>query len=335
MSKKNKTFIIAEAGVNHNGSFELAKQLVDKAIWAGADCIKFQTFNSKNLVSKNAQKAEYQKKTTDSSESQLEMLKKLELSKEEFIELRDYCNQNGIMFLSTPFDLESIDFLASIGVKTWKIPSGEITNYPFLRAIGKRKESVIMSTGMCTLDEVREALNVLKKFGTTDITLLHCTTEYPAPYDSVNLKAMLTLQNEFGYRVGYSDHTNGIEIPIAAIVMGATVIEKHFTLDKNMEGPDHKASLEPKELKQMVQSIRNVEVALGNGIKQPSDAEKKNIAIARKSIVAACNIKKGEVFTDNNLTAKRPGNGISPMSWNNLLGTKAIRDFMTDELIEV
>ena len=333
--RNNSTFIIAEAGVNHNGSFELAKQLVDKAVWAGADCIKFQTFNSKNLVSKNAQKAEYQKKTTDSSESQLEMLKKLELSKEEFIELRDYCNQKGIMFLSTPFDLESIDFLASIGVKTWKIPSGEITNYPFLRAIGKRKESVIMSTGMCTLDEVRDAIKVLKDFGTTDITLLHCTTEYPAPYDSVNLKAMLTLQNEFGYRVGYSDHTNGIEIPIAAIVMGATVIEKHFTLDKNMEGPDHKASLEPKELKQMVQSIRNVEVALGNGIKQPSDAEKKNIAIARKSIVAACNIKKGEVFTDNNLTAKRPGNGISPMSWNNLLGTKAIRDFMTDELIEV
>ena len=240
---ENKTFIIAEAGVNHNGSFELAKQLVDKAVWAGADCIKFQTFNSKNLVSKNAQKAEYQKKTTDSSESQLDMLKKLELSKEEFIELRDYCNQKEIMFLSTPFDMESIDFLASIGVKTWKVPSGEITNYPFLRAIGKKKEFVIMSTGMCTLDEVRDALNVLKEFGTTDITLLHCTTEYPAPYDSVNLKAMLTLQNEFGYRVGYSDHTNGIEIPVAAVALGAAVIEKHFTLDKNMEGPDHKARL--------------------------------------------------------------------------------------------
>lgn len=333
--KKNKTFIIAEAGVNHNGSFELAKQLVDKAVLVGADCIKFQTFNSKNLVSKNAQKAEYQKRTTDSSESQLEMLKKLELSKEEFIELRDYCNQKGIMFLSTPFDLESIDFLASIGVKIWKVPSGEITNYPFLRAIGKRKESVIMSTGMCTLDEVRDALNVLKEFGTTDITLLHCTTEYPAPYDSVNLKAMLTLQNEFGYRVGYSDHTNGIEIPVAAVAMGATVIEKHFTLDKNMEGPDHKASLEPDELRQMVKSIRNVENALGNGIKQPSEAEKKNIAIARKSIVAACDIKKGEVFTDINLTAKRPGNGISPMLWDKILGKKAIRDFLTDELIEV
>ena len=333
--KKNKTFIIAEAGVNHNGSFELAKQLVDKAVWAGADCIKFQTFNSKNLVSKNAQKAEYQKKTTDSSESQLEMLKKLELSKEEFIELRDYCNQKGIMFLSTPFDLESIDFLASIGVKTWKIPSGEITNYPFLRAIGKRKESVIMSTGMCTLDEVRDAIKVLKDFGTTDITLLHCTTEYPAPYDSVNLKAMLTLQKEFGFKVGYSDHTNGIEVPVAAVAMGASVIEKHFTLDKNMEGPDHKASLEPDELKLMVQSIRNVEVALGDGKKQPSDAEKKNIAIARKSIVAACEIKKGEIFTEENLTAKRPGNGISPMNWAEVLGKIAKRDFSEDELIEL
>ncbi len=333
--KKNKTFIIAEAGVNHNGSFELAKKLVDKAVWAGADCIKFQTFNSKNLVSKNAQKAEYQKKTTDSSESQLDMLKKLELSKEEFIELRDYCNQKGIMFLSTPFDLESIDFLASIGVKTWKIPSGEITNYPFLRAIGKRKESVIMSTGMCTLDEVRDAIKVLKDFGTTDITLLHCTTEYPAPYDSVNLNAMLTLQNEFAFKVGYSDHTNGIEIPVAAVAMGATVIEKHFTLDKNMEGPDHKASLEPDELKQMVQSIKNVDAALGDGAKQPSDVEKKNIAIARKSIVAACDIKKGEMFTEENLTAKRPGNGISPMNWAEVLEKIAKRDFSEDELIEL
>lgn len=332
---ENKTFIIAEAGVNHNGSFELAKQLVDKAVWAGADCIKFQTFNSKNLVSKNAQKAEYQKKTTDSSETQLDMLKKLELSKEEFVEIRDYCNQKGIMFLSTPFDLESIDFLSSIGVKTWKVPSGEITNYPFLRAIGKRKESVIMSTGMCTLDEVRDAIKVLKDFGTTDITLLHCTTEYPAPYDSVNLKAMLTLKNEFGFNVGYSDHTNGIAVPVAAVAMGASVIEKHFTLDKNMEGPDHKASLEPDELKLVVQSIRNVELALGDGTKRPSDAEKKNIAIARKSIVAACDIKKGEKFTEENLTAKRPGNGISPMNLAEVLGKIAKRDFSEDELIEL
>lgn len=330
-----KTFIIAEAGVNHNGSFELAKQLIDKAVWAGVDCIKFQTFNSKNLVSAQAQKAEYQKKTTDSNESQLDMLKKLELSHEQFRELQIYCDQKGILFLSTPFDLESIDFLAELGVKTWKIPSGEITNYPFLRAIAKRKETVIMSTGMCTLEEVRDAVQVLKKFGTTDITLLHCTTEYPAPYDSVNLNAMLTLKKEFCFNVGYSDHTNGIEIPVAAVAMGASVIEKHFTLDKNMEGPDHKASLEPDELKQMVQSIRNVESALGDGAKQPSEAEKKNIAIARKSIVARCDIKKGESFTETNLTAKRPGNGISPMKWNEVLGKVAKKDFSVDELIEL
>lgn len=331
----NHTFIIAEAGVNHNGSFELAKQLVDKAVWAGVDCIKFQTFNSKNLVSKNAQKADYQKKNTDSNESQFEMLKKLELSKEQFIELKNYCQKKNIMFLSTPFDLESIDFLASIGVNIWKVPSGEITNYPFLRAIGKRKESVIMSTGMCTLEEVRDAVAVLKKFGTNDVTLLHCTTEYPAPYESVNLNAMLTLKNEFSYKVGYSDHTNGIEIPVAAVAMGSCVIEKHFTLNKNMEGPDHKASLEPDELKQMVQSIRNVEAALGDGIKQPSEAEKKNIAIARKSIVAACDLKKGEVFSENNITAKRPGNGLSPMCWESILGKEAKKDFFEDEVIEL
>lgn len=331
----NKIFIIAEAGVNHNGSFELAKRLVDKAVWAGADCIKFQTFNSKSLVSKNAKKAEYQKKTTDSNENQLEMLKKLELSKEKFIELRDFCNQKGIIFLSTPFDLKSISFLSSIGVDTWKVPSGEITNYPFLKMIGQRKEKVIMSTGMSTIEEVRYAVGVLKKFGTTDITLLHCTTEYPAPYDSVNLKAMQSLQKEFGFKVGYSDHTSGIEIPVAAVAMGATVIEKHFTLDKNMEGPDHKASLAPEELRQMVLSIRNVEVALGNGIKQPSEAEKKNIAITRKSIVAACDIKQGDVFTEQNLTTKRPGNGISPMRWEEIMGTKAVRNFMADELIEI
>lgn len=331
----NKIFIIAEAGVNHNGSFELAKRLVDKAVWAGADCIKFQTFNSKSLVSKNAKKAEYQKKTTDSNENQLEMLKKLELSKGKFIELRDFCNQKGIIFLSTPFDLESISFLSSIGVDTWKVPSGEITNYPFLKMIGQRKEKVIMSTGMSTIEEVRYAVGVLKKFGTTDITLLHCTTEYPAPYDSVNLKAMQSLQKEFGFKVGYSDHTSGIEIPVAAVAMGATVIEKHFTLDKNMEGPDHKASLAPEELRQMVLSIRNVEAALGNGIKQPSEAEKKNIAITRKSIVAACDIKQGDVFTEQNLTTKRPGNGISPMRWEEIMGTKAVRNFMADELIEI
>ncbi len=331
----DKVFIIAEAGVNHNGSLELAKQLVDKAVWAGADCIKFQTFNSENLVSADAQKAEYQKKSTDSKESQLEMLKKLELSKEQFIKLKDYCQQKGILFLSTPFDFESVDFLASIGVKTWKIPSGEVTNYPLLRKIGQLKESVIMSTGMCTMDEVHSAVDVLNQFGTTDITLLHCTTEYPAPYDSVNLNAMMTLKKEFGFKVGYSDHTKGIEIPIAAVAMGASLIEKHFTLDCNMEGPDHKASLEPDEFKKMVIGIRNVEKAMGDGIKKPSEAEKKNIAVARKSIVAACYIKKGEAFTDINLTAKRPGCGISPMKWNSVLDNKAKRDFCEDEMIEL
>ena len=331
----NKVFIIAEAGVNHNGSFELAKQLVDKAVWAGADCIKFQTFKSENLVSPNAQKAEYQEKTTDSKESQFNMLKKLELKKEHFILLRDYCQQKGILFLSTPFDLESIDFLASIGMKTWKIPSGEITNYPFLRKIGQRKESVIMSTGMCTMEEVHSAVDVLNQFGTTDITLLHCTTEYPAPYDSVNLSAMVSLQKEFGYRIGYSDHTKGIEIPIAAVAMGATVIEKHFTLNCNMMGPDHKASLEPNELKEMIQAIRNVEKAYGDGVKRPSEVEKKNIAIARKSIFAKTDIKRGEVFSENNITAKRPGNGLSPMEWNEIIGQKAIKDFMIDEMIKI
>lgn len=329
------TLIIAEAGVNHNGSLELAKQLVDKAVWAGADCVKFQTFRSENLVSRSAQKAEYQKKTTGSGESQLEMIRKLELSRQDFIELKEYCRQKGIMFLSTPFDLDSIEFLASIGMKTWKIPSGELTNYPYLKAIGRRKESVIMSTGMCTMDEVREAVAVLNRSGTTDITLLHCTTEYPAPYDSVNLRAMQTLQKEFGCRVGYSDHTGGTEVPVAAVAMGACVIEKHFTLDRNMEGPDHKASLEPEELRQMVRSIRNVETALGDGIKRPSEVEMKNMAVARKSIVAARDIKKGELLTEENVTTKRPGNGISPMLWDTVIGTKAVRDFAADELIEV
>lgn len=329
------TLIIAEAGVNHNGSLELAKQLVDKAVWAGADCVKFQTFRSENLVSRFAQKAEYQKKTTGSGESQLEMIRKLELSRQDFIELKEYCRQQGIMFLSTPFDLESIGFLSSIGMKTWKIPSGELTNYPYLRAIGRRKESVIMSTGMCTTDEVKAAVAVLNRFGTTDITLLHCTTEYPAPYDSVNLRAMQTLQKEFGCRVGYSDHTSGTEVPVAAVAMGASVIEKHFTLDRNMEGPDHKASLEPEELRQMVRSIRNVETALGDGIKRPSEVEMKNMAVARKSIVAARDIKKGELLTEENVTTKRPGNGISPMNWDTVIGTKAVRDFAADDLIEV
>lgn len=334
-TNKHLTYIIAEAGVNHNGSLRLAKKLVDKAVWAGADCIKFQTFNSDKLVVKNAPKANYQKKTTSNTENQLDMLKKLELTSKQFINLKDYCQKKGIAFLSTPFDLESINFLASIGIKTWKIPSGEITNYPYLRAIGKRKETVIMSTGMSTIAEVRNAVAVLRKFGTKKITLLHCTTEYPAPYDSINLQAMYTLKKEFGCDVGYSDHTNGIEIPIAAVVMGATIIEKHFTLDHNMEGPDHKASLEPEELRNMIRAIRNVERAFGNGKKVPSKAEKRNIPIVRKSIVAASYIKKGEVFSDINLTTKRPGKGTSPMLWERVVGTIAKRDYNEDELIEV
>lgn len=329
------TYIIAEAGVNHNGSLRLAKKLVDKAVWAGADCVKFQTFNSKKLVSKNAPKADYQKKTTGNTENQLDMLKKLELTPKQFINLKDYCQKKGIAFLSTPFDLESINFLASIGLKTWKIPSGEITNYPYLRTIGKRKETVIMSTGMSSIAEVKNAIAVLRKFGTKKIRLLHCTTEYPAPYDSVNLQAMHTLKKEFGYDVGYSDHTNGIEIPIAAVAMGATIIEKHFTLDHNMEGPDHKASLEPEELRNMIKAIRNVEKAFGNGKKAPSKAEKRNIPIVRKSIVAASHIRKGDFFSDRNLTTKRPGKGMSPMQWENIVGTIAKRDYDEDELIEV
>ena len=329
------TYIIAEAGVNHNGSLRLAKKLVDKAVWAGADCIKFQTFNSEKLVSKNAPKADYQKKTTGNTENQLDMLKKLELTPKQFISLKDYSQKKGIAFLSTPFDLESINFLASIGIKTWKIPSGEITNYPYLRTIGKRKENVIMSTGMSTIAEVRNAIAVLKKFGTKKITLLHCTTEYPAPYNSVNLQAMHTLKKEFDYDVGYSDHTNGIEIPVAAVAMGATIIEKHFTLNHNMEGPDHKASLEPEELRNMIRAIRNVEKAFGNGKKTPSKTEKKNIPIVRKSIVAASYIKKGDVFSDRNLTTKRPGKGTSPMLWDRIVGTIAKRDYNEDELIEV
>ena len=331
----NHTYIIAEAGVNHNGSLDLAKQLIDKAAWAGVDCVKFQTFKSEKLVSKFAQKAEYQKKTTDSNESQLDMLKKLELSDDDFLELKKYCAKKNIEFLSTAFDLESVDFLSRLGTNTWKIPSGEVTNYPILREIGKKKQKVVMSTGMCSMQEVEDAVKVLKDFGTTDITLLHCTTEYPAPYDSVNLNAMLTLQKKFDLPIGYSDHTNGIEIPVAAVAIGATVIEKHFTLDRNMPGPDHKASLEPEELKAMVDSIRHVETAIGNGIKTASTSEIPNKAVARKSIVAKKNIKKGDELTEDNITTKRPGNGVSPMKWYEVLGTKAVRDFQEDELIEI
>lgn len=330
-----KVIIIAEAGVNHNGKIELAKELVDKAIYAGADIIKFQTFSSKNLASKLAQKAEYQKKETESSESQQDMLKKLELKFEEFIELRDYCHSKNIEFLSTAFDFESIDFLHSIGMNKWKIPSGEITNLPYLIKIAKLNQPVILSTGMSDIDEVKAAVKILRENGATDIKLLHCTTEYPTPFEDVNLKAMLTMAEELELPFGYSDHTKGIEIPIAATALGATIIEKHFTLDKSMEGPDHKASLEPYELKLMVEAIRNIEKALGDGIKKPANSEIKNIEIARKSIIAKHKIEKGETLTEENLTVKRPGNGVSPMRWFDVIGTKAKRNFEEDELIEI
>lgn len=328
-------YIIAEAGVNHNGDINLAKKLVDTAVFSGADCIKFQTFISSNIVSKNAEKAEYQKKETGNSESQQEMLKKLELTFEEFIELRDYCNLKNIEFLSTAFDFESINFLHSIGMNKWKIPSGEITNLPYLIKIAKLNQPVILSTGMSDIDEVKAAVKILRENGATDINLLHCTTEYPTPFEDVNLKAMITMAEELGLPFGYSDHTKGIEIPIAATALGATIIEKHFTLDKNMEGPDHKASLEPDELKLMVESIRNIEKALGNGIKKPANSEIKNMVIARKSIIARHKIKEGEMFTEENLTVKRPGSGISPMKWFEVIGTRAKRNFEEDELIEI
>jgi N,N'-diacetyllegionaminate synthase len=329
------TYIIAEAGVNHNGSIEIAKNMVDSAKESGADCIKFQTFVSEKIVSKNAVKAEYQKQHTNSEENQLDMLKKLELSFEEFVELSDYCKMREIEFLSTGFDFDSIDFLNSLGMEKWKISSGDITNLPYLIKIAKLNKPVILSTGMSTMEDITAAINVLKENGSGEITVLHCTTEYPTPYEDVNLTAMNTIKNEFEVPVGYSDHTKGIEIPIAAVAMGATVIEKHFTLDRNMEGPDHKASLEPDELKAMVNAIRNVEIAIGTGIKIPAESEKKNIAIARKSIIANCNIKKGEIFTEENLTVKRPGNGISPMKWFEVIGKPAVRNFEEDELIEI
>ena len=329
------SYIIAEAGVNHNGSLELAKNLVDKAKEAGADCVKFQTFIANKIVSKNAAKADYQKKQTESAESQHEMLKKLELSFDDFIELNNYCKEIGIEFLSTAFDFESIDFLNQLGMQVWKIPSGEITNLPYLIKIAKLNKKVILSTGMSTMREIEDAVNILKDHGASELIILHCTTEYPTPYEDVNLNAMLAIKERFGYEVGYSDHTMGIEVPIAAVALGAKVIEKHFTLDRTMDGPDHKASLEPSELKTMVDAIRNIELSMGTGIKEPADSEKKNIAIARKSIVANKSIKKGEILTEQNLTVKRPGDGISPMKWFEIIGTKAIRDFEEDELIEI
>lgn len=330
-----RTYIIAEAGVNHNGSLEIALALAEKAKEAGADCVKFQTFRAENTISRYAEKAAYQKETTGGDTSQLDMVKKLELPFDAFLKLKEHCTQTGITFLSTPFDLESIVFLDSLDMPFWKIPSGEVTNLPYLLAIAKTKKPVVMSTGMCELEEIQAAVDVLKANGTPKITLLHCNTEYPTPYGDVNLRAMTAMEVRFGLEVGYSDHTPGLEIPIAAAAMGAVMLEKHFTLDRNMEGPDHKASLEPEELKAMVSAVRHVEAALGDGKKTASPSERKNIAIARKSIVARRTIRKGETLTEENITVKRPGDGISPMRWFEVLGTRAIRNFTIDELIEL
>lgn len=330
----NKVLIIAEAGVNHNGDIGIAKALIRAAKEAGADIVKFQTAKLSSLVSKVAKMAEYQKENIGKDESQKDMLSKLLLSFESFLELFDYCGEVGIQFLSTPFDIESIYFLKNL-VTVWKVPSGEITNYPYLVEIAKTGMPVILSTGMSEICEIDAAMKVLKDNGCKEITLLHCNTQYPTPYEDVNLLAMNTLRERYGVPVGYSDHTNGIEVPVAAVALGAEVIEKHFTLDKTMEGPDHKASLEPYEMKAMVDSIRNIEKALGSAEKKVSTSETPNKAVARKSIVARRDIVAGEILTEDNITTKRPGNGISPMRWNEILGTRAIRDFMEDELIEV
>ena len=330
--------IIAEAGVNHNGSMEIAKQLVDAAVEAGVDIIKFQTFKAEKLVSKTAKQAEYQKKNIgDGNDSQYEMLKKLELSEKNHEELMAYCKEKGIRFWSTAFDFESMDYLHSLGLDLWKIPSGEITNYPFIRKIASYGEDVIMSTGMCEMMDIRNAMDVLLRYGIRkeQITLLHCNTQYPTPYQDVNLNAMASIKHEFDIQVGYSDHTSGIEVPIAAVALGAKVIEKHFTIDRNLPGPDHKASLEPHELKAMVSAIRHIEQALGDGIKRVSDSEKANISVARKSIVAACPIKKGEPLTEENLTVKRPGTGLSPMLWDKVVGTIATKDYEEEDLIQL
>tara|TARA_B100001093_G_scaffold493221_1_gene535171 strand:- start:10718 stop:11713 length:996 start_codon:yes stop_codon:yes gene_type:complete len=328
-------FIIAEAGVNHNGSIDLAKKLIDVASDAGADAVKFQTFKAENIVTKHSHKANYQKEATSENESQFDMLKKLELDSQSHKELITYCNSKNIMFLSTPFDIESIQLLNHLELMIFKIPSGEITNLPYLRCIGKLNKRIIISTGMSDINEIRDALGILTESGTKkdNITVLHANTEYPTPLKDVNLKAMVKIGNTFDIKYGYSDHTLGIEVAIAAVAMGASCIEKHFTLNKKIQGPDHKASLEPDELKEMVKIIRNTEVALGSSIKKPSNSEMKNIEIVRKSIVASTNITKGDKFTDKNITIKRPGKGISPMRWDEVIGTNATKDYTKDELI--
>ncbi len=332
-----KVFVIAEAGVNHNGRLDIAKTMIDAASDAGADAVKFQTFTAEKVISKYAPKAEYQRKATDKNESQFEMIKRLELDRKAHRILIEHCGRRKIMFLSTPFDLESIGLLNTLGLSIFKIPSGEITNLPYLRKTGSLRRKVILSTGMADLGEIEDAIEVLVDAGTVrkDITVLHCTAEYPAPIKDVNLRAMRSIGKAFAVNVGYSDHTRGIEVPIAAAALGATIIEKHFTLDRTMSGPDHKASLEPDELKMMIEAIRNIEKALGDGIKRPALSELKNKSIVRKSIAASQNIKKGEFFSVKNIIPKRPGTGISPMRWDEVLGKVAQRDFLMDELIEI
>jgi N,N'-diacetyllegionaminate synthase len=332
-----KTLIIAEAGVNHNGDLALAKQLIDVAAIAGADIVKFQTFSANRLVTRAAKKADYQAQTTSSEETQQDMLRRLELTEAMHHELIAYCKTRNIGFLSTGFDIESVDFLINLGQECFKIPSGEITNLPYLRHIGQLSKTVILSTGMATLGDIEAAIEALEQAGTprSKMTVLHCTTEYPTPMTEVNLRAMQSIHSAFGVAVGYSDHTQGIEVAIAAVAMGATVIEKHFTLDRNLPGPDHQASLEPAELKAMVTTIRNIEVAMGDGIKRITPSEARNKPVARKSLVASREIKAGEVFTAENISTKRPGTGISPMKWDEVLGEVAYRDFLEDELIEL
>jgi N,N'-diacetyllegionaminate synthase len=331
--KRDKVFIIAEAGVNHNGSLDLAKKLIDIAAFAGADAVKFQTFKAQSLVSKTAPKADYQKKLTDEKESQFEMIKKLELDLFAHKKLINHCKKKNIIFLSTPFDHESIEMLNELKLQIFKIPSGEINNLTYLRHIGSLNKKVILSTGMANMIEVEDALNILINSGTKkeNITILHANTMYPTPIEDVNLKAMQTIKNKLNVSVGYSDHTLGIEVDIAAVAMGARVIEKHFTLDVNMEGPDHKSSLEPSELKAMIESIRKIEIALGDGDKKPSKSEIPNIILVRKSIVASKAIKKGESFTKKNISIKRPGGGISPMKWDSIIGRIADKDYQLDE----
>jgi len=328
-------FIIAEVGVNHNGSLELAKQSVDVAKDCGANAVKFQSFKASTLVTKSAKQAYYQIANTGKQESQFDMLKRLELSEADHQELVDYCQQKNIEFMSTPFDLQSIHFLNGLGVNRFKIPSGEITNYPYLKMVGSFNKEIVLSTGMTSLADIEAALNLLIDSGTNKdkITILHATTDYPTQMQDVNLTAMQTIAQAFKVKVGYSDHTPGIEVPTAAVALGASIIEKHFTLDKNLPGPDHKASLEPQELQAMVKAIRNIEIALGDGIKRPSVNEQKNMQVARKSLVALTDIKKGDTFSEHNLTVKRPGLGISPMRWNEVIGQLAQKDYQADDMI--